>query len=273
MLPPRDASTNLTTINQTPNIPPHLLLPPKKPPLIPVPAIELRNKTKPTPNPKIRTAGIGSPHLQRSEYKNIENEIESPQIVTLFLRDDKPLSKVADSRKAISTPTSPHLGRNSKLSTVAIEGCDLNNSKNVKDTYTIHKNLSNGHKEVQECTHKYQTYKSPSQVNYSHTRSNSESRASRGAFHGGFRFRESMLSKSDVALAGLLVRLDQVAAQCSDAQARGGGRQMCEAQFQVCSETIMFKQGACHGRRWTLIFVKITGCSSGIDLTIPSIGN
>lgn len=45
--------------------------------------------------------------------------------------------------------------------------------------------------------------------------------------------RENMLAKTDVAMANLLVRLDQVAAQCSAAQVHGGGSLMCEEKFQV----------------------------------------
>lgn len=47
--------------------------------------------------------------------------------------------------------------------------------------------------------------------------------------------RENLLAKTDVAMASLLVRLDQVAAQCNAAQNHGGGRLMCEDKFQVSS--------------------------------------
>lgn len=45
--------------------------------------------------------------------------------------------------------------------------------------------------------------------------------------------RENLLAKTDVAMASLLVRLDQVAVQCHAAQSHGGGRFMCEDKFQV----------------------------------------
>lgn len=45
--------------------------------------------------------------------------------------------------------------------------------------------------------------------------------------------RENLLAKTDVAMANLLVRLDQVAAQCSVAQVHGGGRLISEEKFQV----------------------------------------
>lgn len=43
---------------------------------------------------------------------------------------------------------------------------------------------------------------------------------------------EALLSKTDVAMAGLLVKLDQVAAQCTTAQAAGGGSSIDEDKFQ-----------------------------------------
>lgn len=43
---------------------------------------------------------------------------------------------------------------------------------------------------------------------------------------------EALLAKTDVAMAGLLVKLDQVAAQCTQAQAAGGGSSIDEDKFQ-----------------------------------------
>lgn len=43
---------------------------------------------------------------------------------------------------------------------------------------------------------------------------------------------ESLLAKTDVAMAGLLFKLDQIAAQCSAAQAAGGGVLIDEEKFQ-----------------------------------------
>lgn len=51
--------------------------------------------------------------------------------------------------------------------------------------------------------------------------------------------RENLLAKTDVAMASLLVRLDQVAAQCSAAQVHGGGRFISEEKFQVSLETLL----------------------------------
>lgn len=132
--------------------PPHLFLPPKKPPLPPVPPLEVLRQKK--NQPEIRTAGIGSPHLQRSR---LCGELQGG---------------------AVSTPTSPHLGRGAQLTAVPIASPD---------------SPQNG------CTST----------------------------------RELLLAKTDVAMASLLVRLDQVAAQCSAAQVHGGGRLISEEKFQV----------------------------------------
>lgn len=45
--------------------------------------------------------------------------------------------------------------------------------------------------------------------------------------------RDELLSRSDDALAVLLVRLDQLAAQCDRAQSQGGGHHINEEKFQV----------------------------------------
>jgi hypothetical protein len=50
--------------------------------------------------------------------------------------------------------------------------------------------------------------------------------------------REVLCSKSDMTMVGLLERLDQVVAQCSRAQAAGGGAQMDETRFQSAKEVL-----------------------------------
>ncbi|XP_044262585.1 uncharacterized protein LOC123010031 isoform X1 [Tribolium madens] len=146
--------------------PPHLFLPPKKPPLPPVPPLEVLRQKK-NQQVEVRTAGIGSPHLQRSR-----------------LGSDLDMGlKVAQT--AVSTPTSPHLGRGAQLTAVPIMSPD-----------------------------------SPTQKN------------------GCTSTRELLLAKTDVAMASLLVRLDQVAAQCSAAQVHGGGRLISEEKFQIAKEEL-----------------------------------
>lgn len=92
-LPPRGETNH--------QAPPHLFLPPKKPPLPPVPPLEvLRQRKNMSPQPKvnsdIRTAGIGSPHLQRN--RNLYNDLDGKEEV------------LTNHSTAVSTPTSPHLG-------------------------------------------------------------------------------------------------------------------------------------------------------------------
>lgn len=95
-LPPRGENNH--------QAPPHLFLPPKKPPLPPVPPLEvLRQRKNMSPQPKVnsdvRTAGIGSPHLQRNRnlYNDLDKGVEGERVL-------------ANHSTAVSTPTSPHLG-------------------------------------------------------------------------------------------------------------------------------------------------------------------
>lgn len=92
--------------------PPHIFLPPKKPPLPPVPPLEvLRSRKQQIQQVQknaadIRTAGIGSPHLQRS--KNSYSDIESSFGAT---EDTGSGTLKRNHSTAVSTPTSPHLGK------------------------------------------------------------------------------------------------------------------------------------------------------------------
>lgn len=99
-LPPRSDNNH--------QAPPHLFLPPKKPPLPPVPSLEVLRSKKNVPvqakqNAEVRTAGIGSPHLQRS--KNMYSELDSG------FNDKGSAVGTFKQATAVSTPTSPHLGR------------------------------------------------------------------------------------------------------------------------------------------------------------------
>ncbi|RZB39804.1 FERM and PDZ domain-containing protein 4, partial [Asbolus verrucosus] len=169
--------------------PPHLFLPPKKPPLPPVPPLEvLRQKKSVTQQPKlnseVRTAGIGSPHLQRN--RNMYNDLEPSY------------AEHARHTTAISTPTSPHLGRGAQLTAVPIMSPDSPNCSRASDfDQKDDEKKCNGSPLKNGCTST----------------------------------REILLAKTDVAMASLLVRLDQVAAQCSAAQVHGGGRLISEEKF------------------------------------------
>lgn len=97
-LPPRGENNH--------QAPAHLFLPPKKPPLPPVPPIEVlrqkKNIQQGKPCTDLRTASIGSPHLQRT--RNVSNDLD----VNVTENGDNGLS--LKHATAVSTPTSPHLG-------------------------------------------------------------------------------------------------------------------------------------------------------------------
>ncbi|KAK4883249.1 hypothetical protein RN001_006568 [Aquatica leii] len=215
----------------------HLYLPPKKPPLPPVPPLEILRRKNSLSQPKTysesRTACIGSPHLQRN--RNIYNAIESG----FGISDEHKLSSVST---AISTPTSPHLGRGAQLSTVAID---------CTEPPKVHTNRSLSHDSAPASrTPNYAT----------HIRSFSESASSDKEFskntwnsaqdgflqrngsacgkNGCISTRENLLAKTDAAMSSLLLRLDQVATQCNAAQIHGGGSLMCEEKFQIAKDEL-----------------------------------
>lgn len=98
-LPPRGENNH--------QAPAHLFLPPKKPPLPPVPPLEVLRQKKGVQQAKpcadLRTASIGSPHLQRT--RNVSNDLD----VNVTENGDNNLS-MKHATTAVSTPTSPHLG-------------------------------------------------------------------------------------------------------------------------------------------------------------------
>ncbi|KAF7283189.1 hypothetical protein GWI33_001207 [Rhynchophorus ferrugineus] len=204
-LPPRGSHPN----NQ---ISPHLFLPPKKPPLPPVPPLEtLRQKkamiqTKQAPEPK--TASIGSPHLQRS--KRSIKEIKEQ----LGIYEPRSLKHASS---AVTTPTSPHIGKNTQLTTVAVHI----HSPSSPESIQVHEK----HVEASDISLIEQDM-GYSSMNMLPQRNGCSSN------------RENLLAKTDIAMAGLLVRLDQVAAQCSIAQVRGGGKFISEDKFQMTKEEL-----------------------------------
>ncbi|KAI4458605.1 membrane associated guanylate kinase-related [Holotrichia oblita] len=212
--------------------PPHLFLPPKKPPLPPVPPLEVLRSRKivphpqQKPNPEIRTAGIGSPHLQRN--RNMYSDLDS-----------KFGNVEARKATAISTPTSPYLGRGGQLTAVPIISPDETDCCN-HDISTPPLPPTSSSSGTQQHNRSY----SDSGYNREHVLSRmksapTESSHFNGSSHntsvrnGCMSTRENLLAKTDVAMASLLVRLDHIAAQCNAAQVHGGGKMMCEEKFQV----------------------------------------
>jgi hypothetical protein len=207
-LPPRSDNNH--------QAPPHLFLPPKKPPLPPVPPLEVLRQKKsvtqqPKPNPEVRTAGIGSPHLQRN--RNMYNDLEAG-----YSEGDK--LSLRHTSTAVSTPTSPHLGRGAQLTAVPIMSPDSPGFSRATSFGQVESSSPEEHrngKKEQECC---------SQRNGSPLK------------NGCTSTRELLLAKTDVAMASLLVRLDQVAAQCGAAQVHGGGRLISEEKFQIAKEEL-----------------------------------
>ncbi|KAK9881979.1 hypothetical protein WA026_018168 [Henosepilachna vigintioctopunctata] len=222
-LPPRVDNNHLA--------PAHLFLPPKKPPLPPVPALDVLRLKKNIPaqtkqSSEVRTAGIGSPHLQRS--RNAYSELDGS------CGDIKDKTNVLKQTTAVSTPTSPHLGRGFHFSTVTksresppsspLLHHKGNSRANSYNSYDIKSRIATF--ELKRNDHEYQL-------------SNGNASQSSPVRNGCTSTRENLLAKTDVAMASLLVRLDQVAAQCSAAQVHGGGTLISEEKFQVAKEELI----------------------------------
>ncbi|KAJ8919202.1 hypothetical protein NQ315_012190, partial [Exocentrus adspersus] len=208
--------------------PAHLFLPPKKPPLPPVPPLEVlrqkKNIQQAKPCPDLRTASIGSPHFQRT--RNVSNDL----VANLSVNGDS--SSCLKQTTAVSTPTSPYLGRGAQLTVVPvlIDTPDATNGssnqeksltprspiyvQNISESSPIHDKLKSNHREQNQVS------------------SGCDIR------NGCISNRENLLVKTDIAMASLLVRLDQVAAQCNAAQVHGGGRLISEEKFQAAKDEL-----------------------------------
>ncbi|XP_025834004.1 uncharacterized protein LOC108738555 isoform X2 [Agrilus planipennis] len=184
--------------------PPHLFLPPKKPPLPPIPPLEvLRSRilasAESKNNSERRTACIGSPHLQRNKHCYSDLEI------SLGLKEE---------RAAVSTPTSPFLGRGSQLTIVPISSPE---SPKILQSNGLHSpKIGNGN----VCMKERERDRGETIVQNGCTSTNG-----------------SLLNKTDVAMTSLLDRINQIANQCNAAQVHGGGKMMCEDKFQVSALT------------------------------------
>ncbi|CAH1119218.1 unnamed protein product [Phaedon cochleariae] len=106
-LPPRGVASH--------QAPAHLYLPPKKPPLPPLPSLEVlrQKKTKVSELMEGRTASIGSPLFQRS--RKVSNDLEEGEGV-----NGESENKGGRHATAVSTPTSPHMGRGAHLRLVPV---------------------------------------------------------------------------------------------------------------------------------------------------------
>ncbi|KAL3278442.1 hypothetical protein HHI36_013763 [Cryptolaemus montrouzieri] len=206
--------------------PAHLYLPPKKPPLPPVPSLDIMRLKKNIPaqikqTSEVKTAGIGSPHLQRS--KNAYSELDADF-------SDKSVSKHTT---AVSTPTSPHLGRVFQFSTLSKSRESPPPSPLLYPHSHIRSNSYNNYDIKSRIATFESKRKEPECL------MNGNSSQSSPVRNGCTSTKENLLAKTDVAMASLLVRLDQLAAQCSAAQVHGGGRLISEEKFQIAKEELI----------------------------------
>nr|XP_023020684.1 FERM and PDZ domain-containing protein 4 [Leptinotarsa decemlineata] len=219
-LPPRGDATH--------QAPPHLFLPPKKPPLPPVPSLEVLRQKKNVQQLKtaieLRTASIGSPVFQRS--RKVSNDLETNGLDNV---DNKLCPKHTT---AVSTPTSPHMGRGSHLRLVPVPLDSPGSPKYSHHPQETHSPRSPTHRNPIEPSPIVDDRLKPPLHPKSTQQGGSQTR------NGCTSNREDLLQKTDLAMANLLVRLDQVAAQCSAAQLHGGGRFISEEKFQVAKEEL-----------------------------------
>ncbi|XP_049820485.1 uncharacterized protein LOC109608589 isoform X2 [Aethina tumida] len=208
--------------------PPHLFLPPKKPPLPPVPPLEvlrqMKNIQQSKPVSETRTASIGSPHLQRN--RNMSNDLDN----TYHLSEDNRLCLKAAT--AVSTPTSPHLGRGAHLTAIPIDSLDSPGNHNRETPSMPHSRSP-----LSAVPH-IKSLEGNAAFNKFREHEAMQRNGGPTIRNGCTSTRENLLAKTDVAMANLLVRLDQVAAQCSVAQVHGGGRLISEEKFQVAKEEL-----------------------------------
>ncbi|XP_058822799.1 uncharacterized protein LOC131684172 [Topomyia yanbarensis] len=193
-------------------------LPPKKPPLPPVPLKPcIRSPVPILKNPMtytlsssannspIRTAGIGSPHLHRNPncYREIERAFNRDDL------SDKPPQSLSP------TPTNRqngHFRSHSDCPPVCLKNPSAENRPQLSllcsPQMSRKTNLSN-----------------PSSPILSNK-------------NGHVLNVDTLMAKTDVAMAGLLVKLDQVAAMCSAAQTAGGGTSIDEEKFQLAKDEL-----------------------------------
>ncbi|CAD7093520.1 unnamed protein product [Hermetia illucens] len=180
---------------------PVVLVPPKKyPPIAARPVLRVAQPpVKPVGEPAsspVRVAGIGSPHLHRnlSIYRDIDNA---------FTSSTSPAAPVPLPR------SNGHARSNSDCPPV----CLKNPSQEQRPQLSL------------LCSPQF-ARKNSAPANTEEIINNSQ--------NNGFNVLngEALLAKTDVAMAGLLVKLDQVAAQCSAAHTAGGGANIDEAKFQ-----------------------------------------
>ncbi|XP_028041755.1 uncharacterized protein LOC114251617 isoform X2 [Bombyx mandarina] len=231
--------------------PPPILLPPKKPPLPPVPSIEvLRLKTlqksSPIRNQEQRLASIGSPHFQRNlnSYKNLENESRADDEVHIRSTPNYSSMTLQSRHVRSNSETKTTILKNKEMST-ALSLC----SPQMNRRFSNRPDILNG----APCDQKVfsppldrKTFSSSPTPKVNHVRFKEDvvddiptppspptvKFPEFQAGNNGHVSIENLLCKTEVAVDGLLQRLHQVAQKCSHQHAHGGGEDIDEAKFQ-----------------------------------------
>lgn len=202
-LPPRNDNNN--------HITPLVTLPPRKPNLPPVPLKPIfRN---PVPLPKnthpespVRLASIGSPHLNRhvTNYNIIDRAFTNSHGTTAPIpaaRNNGHYRSHSDCPPICMQ--NPSVESKPQLSLLCSPQMSRKTPAPINSNPIMHQNPKTNGSPLLEPRNGHVV------VNV-----------------------ESLLAKTDVAMAGLLFKLDQIAAQCSAAQAAGGGVLIDEDKFQ-----------------------------------------
>ncbi len=214
-LPPRNDNNNHTTS-------PLVTLPPRKPNLPPVPLKPIfRN---PIPLPKnihpespVRLASIGSPNMNHHRH-HITNYQLIDRAFTSSSNGVSPIAAVRNNghyRSFSDCPPmciqNPSVECKPQLSLL----CSPQMSRKVNNQSSVPINPINPMQQTPKTNNGVSSSPIPEPRN-GHVIVNVE----------------SLLAKTDVAMAGLLFKLDQIAAQCSAAQQAGGGVLIDEEKFQ-----------------------------------------
>lgn len=199
-LPPRET---------TPMSPPLFSLPPKKPPLphkpfikSPIPVIK-NNVERSTP---VRTATIGSPHLHKpaSTYHDIERAFN-------FSKEDIEQTNTRCNGHIRSRSDCPPNFPNAKL---------VNGVSSTQQPVSMLFSPQLNRKQVK------QQFSTPPLSPFLSNR------------NGSIVNVEGLLAKTDFAMAGLQVKLDQIANACTQAQHAGGGVDIDEHKFQSARDEL-----------------------------------
>lgn len=205
-LPPRNDNNN--------HISPLAALPPRKPNLPPIPMKPIFRAPAPlakiqnSENSPVRLIAGGSPHLNRHH-----------------MYGERPTSPFGQTPPIPAARTNGHYRSYSDCPPVCLQNA-LGDKKSQLSLLCS-----------PQMSRRVQTI-SPMAIQHQHQMVTQQSHSNGGTptpgspRNGQIVNIESLLAKTDVAMAGLLVKLDQIAAQCSAAQTAGGGVLIDEDKFQ-----------------------------------------